>query len=861
MALMGEKLILPGVSQLRLTPPVVPAGFLVRERLIERLDRPAPRNSFLIAPGGFGKSILAAQLSSRIKEPLLWYTINAGESAYESLSHIVQGLRNHFPESAAWFESLDKGAVDYKDAGLRLSNEIAGLGTPFAIILDGSDKFSPEFAPVVRAFADISPHNLRTVSLRHVAPTDSFIRAAKLDALSFLTAIDLRFTDGEIAEITSKAGLDYSDPAIHEQFIGTQGWPSGVALTIANLTSTTDRAGNSSVAELVAAQAINDLASSDRLYLESLIFLEEITFDLAQEFHQIAISSSGDHPLIRMSQNGIFLEEVSPGTFRMNSLIRAELSRQISVDQSEFKTRATQAVGIFERLGESLRAVEILAELGDPSVGPKGHSYLARIINKGDTSLLGKIAPQVSHLIELGGTYELNQMIIEAYIAQLSGRNSDVLTICKDIENHYPNIKNPTLYMVEIWGLRARAYFNIGAFSRVIAIADEMLESPLAKEGYGSVRIRITNILRLAVAASFLQEDYESTSQYSSLIDLPSDDVVNSVIIPATAAELALADGRYKHALEFAQTAIAASSRTQIIGVYSPFDAAYVMADCLRESGDELKALEIIDVYLTLAKKHGVWSWWAALMGKKAVVKAQLGQINESLNILRIAREELNDDLFDPEIYRILDESELIVREKLIDPERIGELLYRMPKSFTTESFTLVHNVGKNPAVTAELLSRFGSETPRKALMRELLLAQSVSSYPQEALKHLSVAVSIASKNGNRAIFTEQSSELQNLLLTLAEREPTIYMEKLAARIRAAQQGSMRSQMGLAEPLTKREVEILRRLSSGLPITQIASTLHISHNTIKTHLKSVYRKLNVESRVDAVERAKELLLL
>jgi ATP/maltotriose-dependent transcriptional regulator MalT len=67
--------------------------------------------------------------------------------------------------------------------------------------------------------------------------------------------------------------------------------------------------------------------------------------------------------------------------------------------------------------------------------------------------------------------------------------------------------------------------------------------------------------------------------------------------------------------------------------------------------------------------------------------------------------------------------------------------------------------------------------------------------------------------------------------------------------------------MGLAEPLTKREVEILRRLASGLPITQIANTLHISHNTIKTHLKSVYRKLNVESRAQALERAKDLLLV
>ena len=62
-------------------------------------------------------------------------------------------------------------------------------------------------------------------------------------------------------------------------------------------------------------------------------------------------------------------------------------------------------------------------------------------------------------------------------------------------------------------------------------------------------------------------------------------------------------------------------------------------------------------------------------------------------------------------------------------------------------------------------------------------------------------------------------------------------------------------------PLTKRELEILRRLGTNSPITKIATALHISNNTIKTHLKNVYRKLNVESRDEAVARGMELSLL
>ena len=54
------------------------------------------------------------------------------------------------------------------------------------------------------------------------------------------------------------------------------------------------------------------------------------------------------------------------------------------------------------------------------------------------------------------------------------------------------------------------------------------------------------------------------------------------------------------------------------------------------------------------------------------------------------------------------------------------------------------------------------------------------------------------------------------------------------------------------EPLTERETEILRLLQSSLSLSEIASELFISPNTVKTHAKAVYRKLGVSSRDDAV---------
>jgi len=53
----------------------------------------------------------------------------------------------------------------------------------------------------------------------------------------------------------------------------------------------------------------------------------------------------------------------------------------------------------------------------------------------------------------------------------------------------------------------------------------------------------------------------------------------------------------------------------------------------------------------------------------------------------------------------------------------------------------------------------------------------------------------------------------------------------------------------------------LKHLTTGNPISAIAKQLHISQNTMKTHLKNVYRKIGASGRDDAVAKAKELYLL
>jgi len=81
-----------------------------------------------------------------------------------------------------------------------------------------------------------------------------------------------------------------------------------------------------------------------------------------------------------------------------------------------------------------------------------------------------------------------------------------------------------------------------------------------------------------------------------------------------------------------------------------------------------------------------------------------------------------------------------------------------------------------------------------------------------------------------------------------------------AVEVHTGQPGSPRPRRGLAEPLTPAEQRILELLPTSTYL-QMADTLAVSRNTVKTHLRSIYQKLGATSRSQAIERAVELRLL
>ncbi len=101
------------------------------------------------------------------------------------------------------------------------------------------------------------------------------------------------------------------------------------------------------------------------------------------------------------------------------------------------------------------------------------------------------------------------------------------------------------------------------------------------------------------------------------------------------------------------------------------------------------------------------------------------------------------------------------------------------------------------------------------------------------------------------------------LLVSAAERgiAPSYVQRLLAAFAKPEPEISPTADQGLVEPLSGRELDVLRLLGSDLGGPEIARELIVALNTVRTHTKSIYAKLGVNNRRAAVRRAEELGLL
>jgi LuxR family maltose regulon positive regulatory protein len=150
-----------------------------------------------------------------------------------------------------------------------------------------------------------------------------------------------------------------------------------------------------------------------------------------------------------------------------------------------------------------------------------------------------------------------------------------------------------------------------------------------------------------------------------------------------------------------------------------------------------------------------------------------------------------------------------------------------------------------------------------------IALAQHAQGNTQVALDSLGQALTLAEPQGYVRLFIDEGQPMAELLrLAISRNIAPEYAGKLLAAFTASvpdatpidEEQPVNQQM-LVEPLSEREIEVLRLMAEGYKYKEIADRLFVSINTVRHHTRHVYDKLDVNNRTQAIGRAKELKLL
>ena len=210
----------------------------------------------------------------------------------------------------------------------------------------------------------------------------------------------------------------------------------------------------------------------------------------------------------------------------------------------------------------------------------------------------------------------------------------------------------------------------------------------------------------------------------------------------------------------------------------------------------------------------------------------------------------------------------------LADPSRVGarigrSAMSRLPVAGPTRSTTLSGVGPARPGSISPLATEIRAlvslrpavpRCVRHEVVLALLRSRAVADR-DDAMKYASTAVEIALASACCRPWPRKIRRSSNCVEQAAWRAPPEWLDRLRRSTAVAWTGRASGGPTLVEPLTERERDVLRFLPSRLTVREIADELFVSVNTVKFHLRVIYRKLGVTSRAEAADVARRMTKL
>jgi len=438
-------------------------------------------------------------------------------------------------------------------------------------------------------------------------------------------------------------------------------------------------------------------------------------------------------------------------------------------------------------------------------------------------------------------------------------------------------------------GLRAQLALVKGDVTRVIELSEQALTC--LTENVLEVRGIIVQNLAMAY---WIKGDVEAANRLLGEIRLNvvADDSPNTLISLSSVAELKRLQGDCRQAFSLYWRILQLTESKQDIGVGIALIVGVAHAELgyLLYEWNELDAAEQhlrrgIELCEYSLRVRGLVAYIGLV--KVLLARGDFAQAHEVVDRLDRLVQNLDSLLFNRMV--ILVRGRVLVAQGDVTAIRqwlqANEVWLRDGLNSQTAFFYIIHArallaLGDFETATALLnrLMSIAEAAKRTDSIIEILVLQAVTlqaqgNYPQ-ALAALKKALALAEPPAYIRVFVDEGSPVAALLLKLLELQqrqktdtlPSVeYINRLLTALGVDAVALLKLDPALAhpqiEPLTGRELEVFHLMAAGLSNPEIAAKLVVAKSTLKTHIKSIYGKLGVTSRINAIAKGKELNLL
>lgn len=833
---------------------------LFRRRLINLMDGAQGNPIYLFGPTGYGKTELAKQWAELSQRSTVWFTGFSSPDSNEFIKELLKVICDELPEIKGTLKPyLEKKSLSQDDLN-ELIKDLEKDKRDFALIIEKAELIRYAHNQIARFLVSQLPHHIQLVLITETAPSTSFFKSIGTGKITAISASDLAFTLEETQLLANQLEIESPLEDLEKLMQVTRGWPMGIHIALTQANSSKDlflemaaqKINSNNQLALSAQRILATLEDSELNLVRQLCLLEE--FDTFAVF-SIAQQTNAISTLTRLSQETMIIlqNNANPPIFSIHPLLRQVLRNETLSSEEFNKVFQNTCLALIRgcRIKELTGLFSILG----------GQGGIDSVL---DTKEIGEILKQNlftailnSSLEDLSDWIKLSE--INSALTPL--RTNTLHTLYELLSGHLPHAKR---YLedsldngAETLALQSIFAFVDGRLLDCFTYANDSVEfARNSKIDLGLVSIIA---LRLALTGSVIQDDDRQVSAISRFIEDKSfTSAVEShkEVFLNMQALISAQQGRLSEARNSLTTGISTSPELKS-GLFASFDAQLAEIIITSEAGDHRKGISSLGTLFSQASDAKNFPMAIAALGRMAYLEVLLGRKTEAINNIAAARDLITQNNLSPELHEAIDIWEARVQYWLRDERRVEELLARSNTSYLMRAFKAgILISSKTPKRALEITETFDLTIPRQELTYYLFRAHIFADSATAQLREVKKAVEVGSKHGWFNHFLTQRSDVIQQYITLVAQYPTTFNERLA---RAAGERLNEMMVGNRDQaLTRREADILRHLGTGLSITQIALDLRISKNTMKTHLKNIYRKLEVSGRVEAVEKGKKL---